>query len=231
VRRFAWLLCAALATSAAAHEGAAPDAGESGGDGHAASGSQGSLRYEPPAPGTYELPPIQTLERHRVLGSEGGETELLEIGAGQVALVSLVYLSCPHQCPMTHAVFQKIDRSLAGDAELDGRVELVTVSFDPARDTPERMAALRRQLAPQSGWRFVTAPNAAALAPVLEDFGQDTRAADSVAAGRIDHVLKVFLVDSERRVRNVYSAEFLDARLLMNDARTVLREAHTAALP
>lgn len=231
MRRLAWLLCAALVTSGSAQEGAAHEGDTPDGGGSEALGPQTSLRYEPPEPGTYELPPIQTLERHRVLGSEGGETELLEIGAGQVALVSLVYLSCPHQCPMTHAVFQKIDRSLAGDAELEGRVELVTVSFDPARDTPERLAALRRQLAPQSEWRFVTAPDADALVPVLEDFGQDARAADSVAAGRIDHVLKVFLVDSERRVRNVYSAEFLDARLLMNDARTVLREAHTAALP
>jgi len=197
----------------------------------APAGPPGVLRYEPPAPGSYELPPIQTLEPHALLAANGTETELLPIAAGQVALVSLVYLSCPHQCPMTHAVFQKIDRSLAGDVELAGRVELVTVSFDPARDTPERMKALRRQLAPVSGWRFLTAQDADALAPVLADFGQDARAADAVAMGRIDHVLKVFLVDGQRRVRNVYSAEFLDPRLLLNDARTVLREANATALP
>jgi cytochrome c peroxidase len=93
------------------------------------------------------------------------------------------------------------------------------------------MEALRRQLAPVSGWRFLTAQDADALAPVLADFGQDARAADAVATGRIDHVLKVFLVDGQRRVRNVYSAEFLDPRLLLNDARTVLREANATALP
>jgi cytochrome c peroxidase len=93
------------------------------------------------------------------------------------------------------------------------------------------MATLRRNLAPASDWRFLTARDADALAPVLADFGQDMRPAAGVAAGRIDHVLKVFLVDGERRVRNVYSAEFLDPRLLLNDARTVLREARSAAVP
>lgn len=221
MRRFAGFLVLALAVPTLAHEGSEPVPAD----------LPGTLRYDPPAPGSYELPPIQTLERHELVGPDGTDAELLSIGAGQVALVSLVYLSCPHQCPMTHAVFQKIDRSLAGDAELDGRVELVTVSFDPERDTPERMAELRRQLAPVSGWRFLTTRDADALSPVLADFGQDTRAAAGVAAGRIDHVLKVFLVDGERRVRNVYSSEFLDPRLLLNDARTVLREERSAALP
>jgi cytochrome oxidase Cu insertion factor (SCO1/SenC/PrrC family) len=221
VRRVCWLLALACASPALGHEG---------GD-EAPAAPPAAHRYEPPAPGSYELPPIQTLERHSLLGSDGAETELLDVQPGQVALVSLVYLSCPHQCPMTHAVFQKIDRSLAEDAELTGRVELVTVSFDPERDTPERMATLRRQLAPRSDWRFLTARDAPSLAPVLADFGQDARAADGVAAGRIDHVLKVFLVDGEQRVRNVYSAEFLDSRLLLNDARTVLREARSTARP
>jgi hypothetical protein len=34
----------------------------------------------------------------------------------------------------------------------------------------------------------------------------------------------VFLVDDSRRVRNVYSSGFLDVRLLVNDALTVLGE-------
>jgi len=221
VRRLAWLVVLALAAPVLAHEGSEPPPPE----------PPGTLRYEPPAAGTYELPPIQTLERHELVGPDGAGAALLGVGAGQVALVSWVYLSCPHQCPMTHAVFQKIDRSLAGDAELAGRVELVTVSFDPDRDTPERMATLRRNLAPASDWRFLTARDADALAPVLADFGQDMRPAAGVTAGRIDHVLKVFLVDGERRVRNVYSAEFLDPRLLLNDARTVLRESRSAAVP
>jgi cytochrome c peroxidase len=42
-------------------------------------------------------------------------------------------------------------------------------------------------------------------------------------------VLKVFLVDRARRVRNVYSVGFLHADLVLNDLRTVLAADVTAA--
>ena len=37
------------------------------------------------------------------------------------------------------------------------------------------------------------------------------------------HVLKVFLVDANRDVRNIYSAGFLDTRLILADIETVLQ--------
>jgi cytochrome oxidase Cu insertion factor (SCO1/SenC/PrrC family) len=98
----------------------------------------------------------------------------------------------------------------------------VTVSLDPARDPPEAMARLRGALAPRGAWSFLTAGDAGALAPVLEDFGQDVvRNADGTVA---THVLRVFLVDGASRIRNVYSTGFLDARILVNDLLTVLSE-------
>ncbi len=35
-------------------------------------------------------------------------------------------------------------------------------------------------------------------------------------------MLKVFLLDEENRVRNIYSVGFLDADLVLNDLRTLL---------
>ena len=138
-----------------------------------------------------------------------------------MGFVAFVYLSCPDACPRTLGVLQRFDREIARDPTLRGRVELATVSFDPARDTPVRMAALRENLAPRGTWRFLTAPDEARLAPVLADYGQDVRA---VSETRLGHVLKVFLLDHRGDVRNVYSTGFLDLRLLRNDALTVLQE-------
>jgi cytochrome c peroxidase len=104
----------------------------------------------------------------------------------------------------------------------------VTVSFDPVGDTPQRMGELRSALAPQADWRFLTARDAAQLGPVLEDYGQDAlRLLDPHGSptALIRHVLKVFLVDSRRGVRNIYSAEFLRADLLLADVQTLLLEA------
>lgn len=183
------------------------------------------LRYEPPPPGSYELPPIQQLERHELLDPSGATALLPDVAPDGVALVSFVYLTCPAACPLTHAILQRVDRQAAEDEGLRRRLRLVTVSFDPSRDTPERMGRLREQLAPRLDWRFLTAADAAGIEPVLADFGQDASAArDDAGDGRIEHVLKVFLVDSDLRVRNVYSTEYLDPAILLNDVRTLLAE-------
>jgi len=181
-------------------------------------------RFEPPAPGTYELPPIDRIDAHELLGPDGQRVPLLALRPGEVALVSFVYLGCADTCPLATAVLQQVDRRISERPELAGRVVLVTVSFDPARDRPEQMAHLAESLTPRGRWRFLTATDEATLAPVLEDFGQDAVAIPDAptAADRYSHVMKVFLIDAESRVRNVYSAGFLDARLLVNDLLTVI---------
>jgi cytochrome oxidase Cu insertion factor (SCO1/SenC/PrrC family) len=184
-----------------------------------------SPRFEPPAPGSYELPPLGRVGGHTLLGSDGAPAALA-VAHGEVALVAFVYLHCPDACPMAHAVMQELDRDVAARPELARHVTLVTVSLDPARDTPERMAALRRALAPRGRWQFLTAASAAAIDPVLADFGQDAlRVAGAGGQAQVaSHTLKLFLVDDQRRIRNVYSSGFLDPRILRNDMLTVLAE-------
>jgi cytochrome oxidase Cu insertion factor (SCO1/SenC/PrrC family) len=141
--------------------------------------------------------------------------------------VSFTYLGCrdPSGCPLALATLVRLDRALAARPELLARVRLVSVSFDPARDRPAELARLREGLGPKADWRFLTAPDDAALAPVLAEFGQDVDVllpAEGDAPPALGHVLKVFLVDARGDVRNVYSAGFLDHRLLLRDVETLL---------
>lgn len=212
-----------LVAPVAAHE---PDAGAPA----TAAESSFGLRFEPPRPGSYELPSIGTVGAHSLLDAEGRRVEMLDLEKGELALVSFVYASCPegYGCPFALSVFQSLDRRLAQRPELAEQVELVTVSFDPARDTPERMRTLREALRPAGRWRFLTAASEEEIAPVLADYGQDVLALtgeDGEATGLLRHVLKVFLVDSSRRVRNVYSVGFLAPELLLNDLETLRLEA------
>jgi cytochrome oxidase Cu insertion factor (SCO1/SenC/PrrC family) len=170
-------------------------------------------RFEAPAPGSYELPPILEVGEHTLLDEQGRATKLLGIAEGEAAVVSFVYLSCADACPAATASLARLDALLAERPALARRVQLVTVSFDPVGDPPARMAALRSSLSPRGRWRFVTAASEAAIAPVLLDFGQDATPS---------HVLKVFLVDGRGRVRNIYSTGFLDVRLLLADLETLL---------
>jgi cytochrome c peroxidase len=185
--------------------------------------------YAPPAPGSYELPPIQQVADHAVLDEGGRETTLFGAPGGRVAVVAFVYTTCVEAagCPVSEAVLHTLDGVIAGDQALRDRVVLLTVSFDPERDTPDRMRARRDLHAPRSTWRFLTTRDAGMLQPILDDFGQPVaRLVDQTGAwtGLFRHVLKVFLVDGERRVRNVYSVGFLHAELVLNDLRTVLAD-------
>lgn len=184
-------------------------------------------RFEAPAPGSYELPTIDRVSQHYLLGTRGVPEPLLGLKDGELALISFVYLQCGEACPLATAMLHRLDGELAKDTALAKRVELVTVSFDPKRDTPVQMRALRKQLAPRGRWRFLTAANEAALRPVLADFGQDSVWIPGAANApdSLRHVLKVFVVDANGAVRQIYSTGFLDVRLVLADLRTLLPSA------
>ena len=190
--------------------------------------------YAPPAAGTYELPPIKTVGDHPVLDEQGRAATLFDTIGDRLGVIAFVYTTCVEAagCPVATGVLQRLDRAIAGDQELAGKVVLVTMSFDPARDTPARMAARRDLHEPAGAWRFLTSRDEPTLQPLLDDFGQPVgklRDEHGAWTGLFRHVLKVFLVDGQRRVRNVYSVGFLHAELVLNDLRTVLRRPETTS--
>jgi len=183
--------------------------------------------YTPPAPGSYALPTIDTVTDHPLLDADGRPTTLFALTRGRLAVVAFVYTTCIEAtgCPLSLGVLHRLDRAIAVDRELGRRVTLVTISFDPERDTPARMAVMRSFHAPASDWRFATTRSEVELQPLLADFDQPVaklRFADGAWSGLFRHVLKVFLLDGESRVRNVYSVGLLDATLVLTDLRTLL---------
>ena len=182
--------------------------------------------YEPPAPGTYALPVIRRVRDHPLVGADGAPTTLFALTGDRFAVVAFVYLSCVEAlgCPMSHAVLHGLDRALADDPALAARVRLVTLSFDPERDTPERLAAQRRLHEPETDWRVATAATDAELRALLDDFDQPVaklRYEDGTWSGLFRHVLKVFVVDPQHQVRAIYSTGFLNEQLVLNDLKTL----------
>jgi cytochrome oxidase Cu insertion factor (SCO1/SenC/PrrC family) len=191
--------------------------------------------YELPEAGSYELPVIDRVGAHELLDDSGVRAPVLGLEEGECAVVSFVYGGCPDAtgCPLLLATLRRVDRALQQRDDLSGRVQLVSVSFDPARDTPERMKMLRTHMRPQGRWRFLTAENQAQLEPVLADFGQDAVALVSIEdgsdTGLIRHVAKVFLLDPQGGIRNVYSTGFLDDEILLLDIETLLQSEAAAS--
>jgi cytochrome oxidase Cu insertion factor (SCO1/SenC/PrrC family) len=214
------LLAAALALPAAAHE-AAP-----------------ALAFVPPPAGSYRLPAIQDSPEGEVLDERGRARRLSEFTRGRITVVGLVYTRCADAdaCPRATWAFSELRRLLRADPALQSRVRLVTLSFDPAHDRPEVMkqfAARSRGARQGAEWSFLTTRSPREIAPILEGFGQDLRvAADSSAVPGTEeftHVLKVFLVDRDARVREIYSTAYLMPPMIVNDIRTLDREPSYAA--
>jgi protein SCO1/2 len=73
--------------------------------------------------------------------------------------ITFIYTRCPVPtfCPMMDRHFAAVQRSMTADDKLKGRVKLLSVSFDPAYDTPKVLKAHARSLdANPALWSFLT---------------------------------------------------------------------------
>lgn len=188
--------------------------------------------YLPNPPGTYALQDIMQAGDGRVLDSQGRTRRLAEFTRGRVTLLSFIYSSCadPAGCPYAYTVFHLVRSALEEDPAARRKVRLVSLSFDPHRDTPE---TLRLYGGPDANreapvrWDYLTTRSTTELLPILSAYGQEA-SVEKDAAGRprgpFAHVLKVFLIDRRGRVREIYTTAYLLPPVVVNDIRTLLLE-------
>ncbi|MDE0612097.1 MAG: SCO family protein [Gammaproteobacteria bacterium] len=190
-----------------------------------------NLSYEPPAVGSYQLPPITHASDGAVLLENGQESRLFDLMGDRLVLFSFIYTRCNdiNGCPLANAVFHKLQAKLQERPNVAQATRLLSMSFDPERDTPEVMQEFGQGLGGDGvDWQFLTAQDRDTLQPILEDYGQYTiREYDEGGeyTGDFAHMLRVFLIDRELRVRNIYSVAFLHADILINDLETLLLES------
>jgi protein SCO1 len=193
-----------------------------------------ALDFEPPAPGTYTLHRIMVAPDGEVLGVDGRPQRLARFTRARITLLGFIYTTCvdPDGCPLAYRVFDALKQSIAATPALHDRVRLVTLSFDPARDTPAVMQRYGGSRVRDDGaglrWYFLTTRSARELMPLVEGFGQDVRYSLDRSNGSVrrdlSHVLKVFLIDRAGFVREIYTSTFLHPRTVLNDIQTLLRE-------
>lgn len=186
------------------------------------------LGYTPPAPGSYELPPIKRAVDGIVLDIKGNRQRLFDYMDDKLVILSFIYTTCSDICHIATYVLHQVTTELKQDLVLSNQMRLITVSFDPDHDTPEIMHRYAQAMeCDTSRWVFLTTSSHAELQPILDGYGQYIvrgRDASSKTTEAFMHVLKVFLIDRERKVRNIYSLSFLHSTLLLNDIRTLLLE-------
>jgi cytochrome oxidase Cu insertion factor (SCO1/SenC/PrrC family) len=113
-------------------------------------------------------------------------------------------------------------------------VVLLSITFDIERDHPARLAEIRDALAPHSTWYFLTSANQDDLQSILADFNQPVAKLwneDGSWSGLFRHVLKVYLLDANHQVRNIYSTGLFNAQLVLNDIETIVLDSAQHSAP
>ncbi len=187
--------------------------------------------YDPPVPGSYRLPVVKPAGDGALRDSEGKALSLHDLTRGRMTVLSFIYTRCSAAkgCPYAVGVLDQIHSLSANDPTLAKNMRLVSLSFDPEHDTPERLAVYSEGVREKEAgceWRFATAKSRAELDAILNAYGQavDKRSNPNDPQGPLSHLLRVYLIDRASRIRNIYSAGTLDPRLLLADVKTLLLE-------
>jgi len=169
-------------------------------------------------PAASTLVPIGAPVPDFALTDQRGASIRLSDLRGRVVVVTFIYTRCPlpDYCPRMVANLAAVrDRFRA---RLGQDVTLLTVTFDPQYDTPERLAAYARlHNADVPGWHFLTG-DGAGIKQVCEAFGVEYWP-DS---GLITHTLQTAVVDREGRLAAAVEGKDFTGRQIADLVQSVL---------
>ncbi len=153
------------------------------------------------------------------LTDHNGKARTLGDFKGKAVVIFFGYTQCPDVCPTTLSEMAKVVKELGSDGE---RVQVLFVTVDPERDTPE----LLRQ--------YVTAFNptflglhgdTAATSRVTKEFKIFVQKQPSKSGGySVDHSAGSFVFDPQGRLR-LFAQHGVAAPALVADIRTLLKPA------
>ncbi|MFA7096198.1 MAG: cytochrome c peroxidase [Gammaproteobacteria bacterium] len=196
----------------------------------------GKLGFTAPIPGSYELPVIRAAADGEIVLATGEAARLHEILDGRLVVLSFIYSACSdvNGCPLAIHVLREIRAALEREPDFARDVRLVSFSFDPEQDTPETLQKIGESMgAGTAEWLFVTTPSQQALQPILDAYDQSVLRdydAKGDPVGTFSHILRVYLIDRAKRIRNIYSVSFLHKDVVLADLRTLLQEEARSAL-
>jgi len=144
----------------------------------------------------------------------------------KVLVVGYVYTNCPDICPMITYNMRDLQREFSGEEDF----YLISISFDPQRDTPGVLNSYAKSYnIDQSNWSMLTG-DLEEVNKVLDTLGikkvktPSRFTDDNKEVYFIDHTDKVSLIDKKGQVRNHYLGSELDTETVIEDIKTLLTE-------
>jgi protein SCO1 len=175
------------------------------------------VQYHVPAPG-------DAVPDFRLINQSGRQISFRQF-RGKALLVTFIYTRCPlsDYCPRMSRNFAAIDKSLQSDPTLYGKTHLVSISFDPAYDSP---AVLRSYGEAYTGnytrekfahWDFA-APSKADLPKLLEFFDVGATPGENRT---ITHSLSTAVIGPDGKIAQWYPTNDWKPEDVLNELKKV----------
>jgi protein SCO1/2 len=160
--------------------------------------------------------------------NQDGKTIRIQDYKGKALLLTFIYTRCqdPNQCTLMSSNFAAIDQELQKQPELYGKTHLLSISFDPAYDTPK---VLRSYGAAHTGkysdetfahWEFASG-SADEVKGIAKFFGlryyQDT----SSGTEQVIHSLRTAVIGPDGKIVKVYRGNEWKPEDLIKDVQGV----------
>ncbi len=158
--------------------------------------------------------------RDFALTDHNGQARTLADFRGRVVVMFFGFTQCPDVCPTAMAEMAQVKKALGPDGE---RLQVLFVSVDPERDTPEILKAYMSNFDP-SFLALTTTPDR--LSALAKDFKVYYKKVDGKTPGSytMDHSAGSFVYDPQGRIR-LYTRYGSGAEALLSDIRVLLKSA------
>src|SRR5918911_880794 len=171
--------------------------------------------------------PSDAVPDFRLINQDGKSVHLGQY-RGKALLVTFIYTRCPQPeyCSLMSANFAEIDRELKKDSDLYNKTHLVSISFDPAYDTPK---VLRSYGASATGnydketfahWEFTTG-DAGEVKKMAEFFGF-TYLPDK---DQFVHSLQTALIGPDGKLIKLYSGNEWKPSEVVGDMKAIIEQS------
>ncbi|WP_049979474.1 SCO family protein [Halolamina rubra] len=157
----------------------------------------------------------------------GGSLSLRD--PGEPSLFTFFYSHCETVCPVLISTLRNV-QAHAQENEYADEVTFAPVTFDPARDTADRLETYAEEMnvtAAGDGWRFLRPESKErAKTVVQEEFGVDFRRTEpeEMEMYMFAHTSLTLLVNADGYVERAYQTSSPDQEAILDDL-TTLREA------
>jgi len=157
------------------------------------------------------------------LTERNGDAVTLAQLRGKIWVADFIYTSCTDTCPLQTAMMARLQEEYAGKPN----VQLVSVTVDPERDTPQALSVYAaKHSADAKRWFFLTGQRDRIINLVHDGFHLRVAALPGLSepSGMIAHSPRFVLIDRDGQIRGYYDSRELEAFIrLKNDLDTLLK--------